>query len=91
MPITHSRAQNAILARYIYSACIVTVTPDTRILHDPWFTEGVSDGSWFHYPKVTDPIKSIGEVDLIYVSHIHPDHYDGEFLKKYFSEYGVKR
>lgn len=90
MPMNRLRTHKAILARYIYSACIVTTTPDVRILHDPWFTEGAYDGSWFQYPKISDPIKSIGEVDLIYVSHVHPDHYDSIFLKKYFAEYGVK-
>ncbi len=79
-----------IVVRYIYSACIVTSTNDVCILHDPWFTEGIYDGSWFHYPKVLDPIKSIGDVDVIYISHIHPDHYDINFLRKYFSVYGVK-
>ena len=76
--------------RYVYSACVVTSTPDVRVLHDPWFTEGVYDGSWFHYPEVKDPLRSIGDVDLIYVSHIHPDHYDGAFIKRYFATYGVK-
>jgi UDP-MurNAc hydroxylase len=79
-----------IRVRYIYSACVVTETLDVRILHDPWFTQGIYDGAWFHYPKVEDPISSIGDVNLVYVSHIHPDHYDGEFLKRYFSVYGVK-
>lgn len=81
----------SIKVRYIYSACIVTSTPDISILHDPWFTEGIYDGSWFHFPKVLDPLESIGDVDLIYISHIHPDHYDSLFLKKYFAEYGVKK
>ncbi|HEY2399752.1 MAG TPA: hypothetical protein VGI23_05315, partial [Steroidobacteraceae bacterium] len=56
-----------ITVRYVYSACVLTCTPDVRILHDPWFTEGIYDGSWFHYPQVMDPIRSIGEVDLIYI------------------------
>ena len=76
--------------RYIYSACVVTSTPDVKILHDPWFTEGIYDGSWYHFPKVNNPIETIGEVDLIYISHIHPDHYDHKFLKQYFSIYGEK-
>jgi len=76
--------------KYIYSACVITTTPDIRILHDPWFTEGIYDGSWFHFPKVTNPFKSIGNVDLIYISHIHPDHYDSKFLKEYFDRFGVK-
>jgi UDP-MurNAc hydroxylase len=76
--------------KYIYSACVITTTPDVRILHDPWFTEGIYDGSWFHFPKVTDPFESIGDVDLIYISHIHPDHYDPKFLKRYFDQFGIK-
>ena len=39
-----------IIVRFIYSACIVTSTKDVSILHDPWFTEGIYDVSWFHYP-----------------------------------------
>jgi UDP-MurNAc hydroxylase len=81
----------SIQVKYIYSACVITKTPDVSILHDPWFTEGVYDGSWFHFPKIENPIESIGDVDLIYVSHIHPDHFDSAFLKKYFEKYGVKK
>ena len=88
--IAASMENAGIVVRYIYSACIVTSTKDVRVLHDPWFAEGIYDGSWFHYPKVLDPIKSIGDVDLIYISHIHPDHYDVTFLRQYFSVYGVK-
>jgi UDP-MurNAc hydroxylase len=79
-----------ISVRYIYSACIVTTSKDVRILHDPWFTEGIYDGAWFHFPIVVDPIASIGDVDVVYISHVHPDHYDSAFLKKYFEAYGKK-
>ena len=81
----------AITVQYFYSACIKTITPDLKILHDPWFSEGIYDGSWFHFPKVSDPITSVGDCDLIYISHIHPDHYDSEFLKSYFAKYGKKK
>ena len=56
---------DGIEVKYIYSSCIVTETPDIKILHDPWFTDGIYDGSWFQFPKVEDPIKSIGDVDII--------------------------
>src|ERR1700678_1925237 len=80
-----------ISVRYIYSACIVTSSKDVRILHGPWFSEGVYDGAWFHFPLVADPIASIGDVDLIYISHLHPDHYDPVFLRKYFKVFGEKQ
>ena len=62
-----------------------------KILNDPWFSEGIYDGSWFHFPKVSDPLNSIGDVDMIYVSHVHPDHYDSKFLSEYFLKYGKKK
>jgi UDP-MurNAc hydroxylase len=67
--------------RYIYSACIVIETADCRICCDPWFTQGVYEGSWYQFPVVADPIAIIGNIDYVYVSHIHPDHYDPIFLK----------
>lgn len=82
--------QERIKVRYLYSACIKTSTPDVEILHDPWFTDGIYDGSWFQFPKPTDPLKLVGDCDLVYISHIHPDHYDPFFLKEFFSEYGTK-
>jgi UDP-MurNAc hydroxylase len=89
--LNQNMTTDGILVRYIYSACIVTSSPDLSILHDPWFTEGIYDGSWYHYPKVNDPLNSIGNVDYIYVSHIHPDHYDSRFIHRYFEKYGVKK
>ena len=79
-----------VLIRYIYSACVVIETPDIKILCDPWFTDGVYDGSWFHFPVVDDPISKIGDCDYIYVSHLHPDHYDPIFLRRYMQVFGPK-
>lgn len=82
---------DAITVKYIYSACIKTTTPDVIVLHDPWFTEGIYDGAWYHFPKMKDPLKSIGDVDYIYISHIHPDHFDVKFILHYFEYYGHKK
>jgi UDP-MurNAc hydroxylase len=72
---------------YYYSACVTIETPDIRILCDPWFTEGAFDGSWYQYPKLESPVKTIGKCDVVYISHIHPDHYDREFLREYLATY----
>jgi len=70
--------------RYVYSACLVIETPDITIATDPWFTPGAFDGSWVQYPPLErDPHECLGPVDAIYVSHIHPDHYDPAFLHQY--------
>ena len=81
---------NSIQVKFISSACILTSTQDVVILHDPWFTDGAFDGSWFTFPKIKKPINLIGNCDYIYISHIHADHFDPYFLKSYFKKYGVK-
>ena len=76
--------------RYLYSACIEIQTDDVRILTDPWFTGGAYDGSWHHFPKLNEPLEVIREPDLVYISHIHPDHYDPVFLRALFTRFGEK-
>ncbi len=48
----------------------------TKILCDPWVVDGVFEGSWYHYPPLKTKLDDLQDVDAIYVSHIHPDHYD---------------
>ena len=72
---------------YFYSSCVGIETPETGILCDPWFTEGAYDGSWYQFPKLSEPIEKIGFFPWIYVSHIHPDHYDPIFLQSYLCKY----
>ena len=88
---TKTEPVKSIGVKYIYSACVITKTEDITVLHDPWFTEAIYDGSWFQFPKISNPLDSIGDVDYIFVSHIHPDHYDSQFLKEYFKRFGVKK
>ena len=73
--------------KYIYSACLEIDCDGFKILTDPWFTPGAYDGSWHHFPKI-DPFDLISKPDLIYISHIHPDHYDPIFLKRLFDKFG---
>ncbi len=76
--------------KYISSACLQIKTSDACILTDPWFTQGVYDGAWFSLRDI-DPFDYIEEPDFIYVSHIHPDHYDPNFIKKIFNKFGKKK
>ena len=75
---------------YVYSACIEIETQDLRILTDPWFTAGAYDGSWHQFPRMKSPLSVLSEPDVIYVSHLHPDHYDPIFLKRLFEKWGKK-
>ena len=75
---------------YFYSACVAIETADARILCDPWFTDAAFDGAWYIYPKLDDPLTTVGKADFIYISHIHPDHYDSTFLKSYLDRHDVR-
>jgi len=55
---------------------IFTGSKGTRILNDPWIIDGVFEDCWYHYPPLNTKLSDIQDVDGIYVSHIHPDHYD---------------
>ena len=50
------------------------------VLCDPWLNDGVFEGSWCHFHKLKTTIKDVQNVDAIYLSHIHPDHYDERFF-----------
>jgi UDP-MurNAc hydroxylase len=52
----------------------------SRILCDPWLVDGVFEGSWCHYPKLKTTIDDVKDVDAVYVSHLHPDHFDERFF-----------
>lgn len=77
--------------RFFGNACLRIDTAHIKILCDPWFTPGAYDGSWYPYPRIEDPLDEIGDVDIIYISHIHPDHYDPDFILSYLEYYGKKR
>ena len=63
------------------ACCIVETNAGTQILTDPWIENGVFEGSWCHFHKLKTTINDLQNVDAIYVSHIHPDHYDDRFFK----------
>jgi UDP-MurNAc hydroxylase len=66
---------------FIGNACgIFTGQEGTRVLCDPWIANGVFEGSWYHYPPLTTRPEDVLGVDAIYVSHLHPDHFDERFF-----------
>lgn len=47
---------------------------------DPWLNDGVFEGSWCHYPPLKTKHSDLQDIDAIYLSHIHPDHYDERYF-----------
>jgi UDP-MurNAc hydroxylase len=52
------------------------------VLCDPWFNPAYF-GSWFPFPRNDrlDPAE-LGDVDYLYVSHLHRDHFDPDWLAR---------
>jgi UDP-MurNAc hydroxylase len=68
---------------YIANACCLYEHEGYKILSDPWLADGAFEGSWAHFPPLLSKAEDFFDVDLIYISHLHPDHYDEETLKKF--------
>lgn len=74
---------------FLRGACVIVETKGKRILMDPWLFDGCYYGAWAHFPPFTRDDWEKHEfqnIDYIYVSHIHPDHFDPptmRFLRNY--------
>jgi UDP-MurNAc hydroxylase len=67
--------------KFITNACgVFQGKLGTKILCDPWLIDGVFDGSWCHYPKISTTYDDVKDVDAIYISHLHPDHFDERYF-----------
>lgn len=66
---------------FIDNACCIVEADGFRILTDPWLSEGAFEGSWYHYPPIQVCPEDVADVDAVYISHLHPDHYDPKTLR----------
>lgn len=68
--------------QYIQSACVIVEHNGVQVLCDPWLTDGAYYGSWYHYPELACRPEDFSGVDYIYISHVHPDHFDPATLRR---------
>jgi UDP-MurNAc hydroxylase len=54
-----------------------------KICCDPWFAHA-NYGGWHSFPEFEKShlISSLLDIDLVYISHLHDDHFDSKFLKE---------
>ena len=70
-------------------AGLLIETNDVNILCDPWHSDNPAFfKTWSVYPdnKNLDWDKIISKTDILFVSHIHEDHFDKKFLKRLHSK-----
>lgn len=68
---------------FFANACNIYEADGFRLLTDPWLTDGAFEGSWFHYPPFKTTPDEVSGVDALYISHLHPDHYDEKTLESF--------
>lgn len=67
---------------YYGHACVVIKAGDFKIATDPWLVGDAFLGGWYPLHKPPENWKEeLSTVDLIYISHRHPDHYSPNTLR----------
>jgi L-ascorbate metabolism protein UlaG (beta-lactamase superfamily) len=76
---THKIAyQGAPKVKFFANACVAIYTSEFNLLCDPWLVDGAFDGSWYHFPPLKTKPEDLNDYTHIYISHIHPDHFDSK-------------
>jgi hypothetical protein len=63
------------------NATTLVQTSDTTLLFDPWIISDLYNGTWSPYPVPPDPTSLLNQVDIVYISHLHQDHWDIETIR----------
>ncbi len=71
---------------HIDNACCIYEVNGFKLLADPWLTDGAFEGSWYHYPPLMTTYDTIKDCDALYISHLHPDHYDETVLRQFVAD-----
>lgn len=67
---------------FLQSSTVIIEDEGVKILCDPWLVDGEYYGSWALYPPYEFNPDDFNDIDFIYVSHIHPDHFSIKTLSK---------
>ena len=92
--MVHSReeikAQNkdrfAFSVENLTNASIIINALDEKLVIDPWFNDGIYEGTWHNFPRLSDSEKqtALEDVDICMYTHLHKDHFCIETAKKFF-------
>jgi UDP-MurNAc hydroxylase len=67
--------------QFVNHASVIITTNDAKILSDPWFFGGAFNDSWSLLPKANQDEINLDEIDYLFISHEHPDHFHFPTLK----------
>ncbi len=67
---------------HLQSAAVIIEHNGIKILCDPWLVDGEYYGSWALYPPFEFNTEDFDDIDYIYITHIHPDHFSKKTLAR---------
>ena len=67
---------------YITQACVLIEIKDIKILSDPWLVGPCWAGNLWHYPPPKRTPESFTDIDFLYLSHAHEDHFQMESINR---------
>ncbi len=67
---------------YITQACLLIEIQGIRILSDPWLVGPCWAGNLWHYPPPKRTPESFTNIDFLYFSHAHEDHFQIESINR---------
>lgn len=72
-----------------HAATVLIEHNGIKVLCDPWFTQGAYYGSWYLPPGPAVDMKLLEDIDYVYITHVHPDHFDTKYLSTLDKNIGI--
>ena len=68
--------------QHLSNSFMIVETIDAKIVCDPWVGYG-NHGGWHSFPEynLIDLVEHVKDCTHVYISHLHSDHLDLNFLK----------
>ena len=75
------------IIKHYNNSFFLTKIKNTKLVCDPWIGALESTGTW-SYPNTYNNKNILNTInpDIIYISHLHNDHFDKEILKKFLKK-----
>ncbi len=67
---------------YITHACLLIEIKGKKILTDPWLVGSCWAGAHWHYPPAKREPETFKDIDFLYFSHAHEDHFQLESIQR---------
>ena len=74
------------MLKILSHACLEVRSKEASLLVDPWLVGSCYWRSWWNYPPVKPVDEQTMSPDIIYITHVHWDHWHGLTLKKFLNK-----